>query len=253
MSTQPIAAYSFLPWARQGLGVFIREGDQQSGVSERGSIDVSLQITGERLAGGTATESIPKAVQLYGPGDVIGIDHKMIVRTEPRHWITNFETNYMPFIEFYDEDFPWRYTPNRPSPDGKRLRPWVTLVVLEEHEFKDGTNVLGRPLPFIEVTDAVEKFPPFDQLWFWAHVHVNGGFGVDPNNTAALAARLDEIVTTNRDLAYSRLLCPRILKAHRHVFSVLPPVVFSDEQHRGFRISRPPAPASHGGPAGWTS
>ena len=53
MSTQPIAAYSFLPWARQGLGIFIREGDQQAGVSERGSIDVSLQITGERLSGGT--------------------------------------------------------------------------------------------------------------------------------------------------------------------------------------------------------
>ena len=58
MSTQPIAAYSFLPWARQGLGIFIREGDQQTGVSERGSIDVSLQITGERLAG---------LVQKFGP------------------------------------------------------------------------------------------------------------------------------------------------------------------------------------------
>lgn len=45
MSTQPIAAYSFLPWARQGLGIYIREGDQDTTVKIRGSIDVSLQIT----------------------------------------------------------------------------------------------------------------------------------------------------------------------------------------------------------------
>ena len=248
MSTQPIAAYSFLPWARQGLGIFIREGDQQAGVSERGSIDVSLQITGERLAGGTATEAIPKSVQLYGPGDIIGIDGKMIVRTEPRHWITNFETNYVPFVEFYDEDFPWRYTPNRPSPDGKRLRPWLTLVVLEENEFTDGRNTLGRPLPCIEVQDAAHKFPPFDQLWFWAHVHVNGGFGVDPNDTTALAARLDDILKTNRDLAYSRLLCPRILNANTayHAF-----VVPTFETGRLAGLAKDPAQASSATQSAW--
>ncbi len=248
MSTQPIAAYSFLPWSRQGLGIFIREGDQQAGVSERGSIDVSLQITGERLAGGTATEAIPKSVQLYGPGDIIGIDSKMIVRTEPRHWITNFETNYVPFVEFYDEDFPWRYTPNRPSPDGRRLRPWVTLVVLEESEFTDGSNTLGRPLPCIEVHDAAQKFPPFDQLWFWAHVHVNGGFGVDPNDTAALAARLDDIVKTNRDLAYSRLLCPRILKANTAYHAFIIPTF---ETGRLAGLAKNPAKASSATQSAW--
>jgi HAMP domain-containing protein len=223
MSTQPIAAYSFLPWARQGLGIYIREGDQDATVKVRGSLDVSLQITGERISGGTATEPVPRTVQLYGPGDIIGVDAKVIVRIEPRHWITNFETNYMPFVEFYEEDFPWRYTPAKPSPDGRRLRPWLALVVLEEGEFDDkSTNILGRPLPFIEVADADQKFPPADQLWAWAHVHISGGLGVDPNDTAALAARLDQTVRTNRDLAYSRLLCPRILKENTgyHAFVI---------------------------------
>ncbi len=54
---------------------------------------------------------------------------------EPRHWITNFETNYLPFVEFYEEDFPWRYTPASHSDGGRRLRPWLTLVVLDEGEF----------------------------------------------------------------------------------------------------------------------
>ena len=35
----------------------------------------------------------------------------MVVRTEPLNWITDFEPNYLPFVEFYDEDFAWRYTP----------------------------------------------------------------------------------------------------------------------------------------------
>ena len=46
----------------------------------------------------------PAEGQLYGAGDIIGIESRAIVRTEPRHWITNFETNYLPFIEFYEED-----------------------------------------------------------------------------------------------------------------------------------------------------
>jgi hypothetical protein len=220
MSTQPIAAYSFLPWARQGLGNFIREGDQDTTVRVRGSINVSLQLTGERVGGGMAAEDVQRAVQLYGPGDIIGIDPKIIVRSEPRHWITNFETNYLPFVEFYEEDFPWRYTPAKPSTDQRRLRPWLMLVVLEESEFEEGRNALGRPLPFIEITNAEQKFPPADQLWAWAHVHINGGLGVDANDTAALAARLDQVVRDDRDCAYSRLLCPRILKenAAYHAF-----------------------------------
>jgi hypothetical protein len=224
MSAQPIAAYSFLPWARQGLGIYIREGDQDP-IKVRGSIDVSLRVTGEPIAGvGQAAEPILRPVQLYGPGDIIGVDAKAIVRTEPRHWITNFETNYLPYVEFYEEDFPWRYTPARPSPDKRRLRPWLALVVLEEGdgEFTEAANMLGRPLPFIDVKDAGKTFPAAEQLWAWAHVHVNGAFGVNPNDTDALAAQLDETVRHNRDLAYSRLLCPRILKENTgyHAFLI---------------------------------
>ena len=55
---------------------------------------------------------------------------RAIVRLEPRDWITNFESNYFPAIDFYDEDFPWRYTPAAPDGTGLKLRPWVALVVL---------------------------------------------------------------------------------------------------------------------------
>jgi hypothetical protein len=250
MSAQPIAAYSFLPWARQGLGIYIREGDQDTTVTLRGSMDVNLQLTGERLGGGNAAEAVTRAVQLYGPGDIIGVDAKSIVRTEPRHWITNFETNYLPFVEFYEEDFPWRYTPAKPSPDQHRLRPWLALVVLEESEFKESTNLLGRPLPFIEVADPAQTFPPADQLWAWAHVHINGGLVGDANDTASLAAQLDQTVRANRDHAYSRLLCPRILKENTGYHAFLIP---SFETGRLAGLGKDPAHAPFATHSAWVS
>ena len=73
----------------------------------RGSIDVDPADQRRRIGGGDRHRDRSRAPsQLYGPGDIIGIDAGLIVRTEPRHWITNFETNYLPFVEFYDEDFP---------------------------------------------------------------------------------------------------------------------------------------------------
>src|SRR3972149_839456 len=139
MSDQ-LVTYSFLPWLRQGIANNIIKGDNDSSVLLRASIPVSLTVTGKKLDGSNVPpNTIPKDIELYGPGDIVGIDSKAIVKAEPRNWITNFEPNYLPYIEFYDEDFPWRYSPARPNVD--RLRPWLTLVVLKEDEFEDGANM----------------------------------------------------------------------------------------------------------------
>ncbi|MCB9081826.1 MAG: hypothetical protein H6555_08970 [Lewinellaceae bacterium] len=223
--SHPLATYSFLPWLRQGLANNITQGDGDAGVKLRASVAVQLLLKAEGVAGAVPDTQVNKPVQLYGPGDIVGIEAQAIVRHEPRDWITNFEPNYLPYIEFYDEDFVWRYTPAKP--DGHRLRPWIALVVLEEGEFKDGQNLQGRPLPFIEVGNAAELFPPADQLWAWAHVHVNRSLGTTPeevvsNQGDAVAQRLQSTLAENADLAYSRLLCPRRLdpKKTYHAFVI---------------------------------
>ena len=218
----PVASYAFLSWARQGLGIHTENAP--AGQDPRGTIPVGVTVRGKKIDGSAdAQETFTKNVALYGPGDVIGIDQRAIVRTEPRHWITNFEPNYLACIEFYDEDFPWRYTPAAPSPDNKRLTPWLTLVVLEESEFKDGGNVLNRPLPFIIVNNADTKFPPKTELWAWAHVHIDGNLaGLNINDGAVMATKIGQTVAANRDLAYSRLVCPRTLKPNSgyHAFVI---------------------------------
>ncbi len=251
--------YSFFPWLRQGLGNQISDPDIAGRVQLRSEIPVALQLSGTGLAGALvqAVPPAPRNVPLAGPGDIVGVAARAVVRTEPRNGISNFEPNYVPCIEFYDEDFPWRYTPARADSAAHRLRPWIALVVLEEGtEFKEGSNLGDRPLPFITVDDP-GRFPPADQLWAWAHVHVNRGMidagqrlpalgvavpaGTDPSQPAVerLAQTLDE----NADLAYSRIICPRKLKDNTSYHAFVVPV-FESGRLAGLGLDPATAPAA---------
>ena len=226
---KPIATYSFLPYLRIGLPNKIEQPDQDPSIKLRATFGLELTLDSQAVSGGAAPppESIPKQVQLYGPGDIIGVEQRAFFKTEPHDWITNFESNYFPYIDFYDEDFPWRYTPSKHDQSLHRLPPWIALVALEEGEFKDGTNIKDKPLPFIQVDNAEEKFPPPAQLWAWVHVHVNRDLGASDaeivsTNMDAVLPKLDAALKSNADLAYSRLLCPRKLKpsAAYHCFLI---------------------------------
>src|SRR6267378_5877392 len=170
--TQPLGTYSFLPWLRQGLANQITAADLDPNIKTRPQITVELALQGDKLDG-SGVDSLPvaKQIALFGPGDIVGVDRRAIVRTEPRDGITNFEPNYLACIEFYDEDFPWRYTPAAPDLAKGRLRPWITLVVLSESEFTDGKSFKDRPLPYVDVSN-MNAFQRADELWAWAHVHV---------------------------------------------------------------------------------
>ena len=111
-----------------------------------------MGLTGKSPSGAAITQSIHNDVEMYGPGDIIGIDSRIIIKSEPRNWITNFEPNYLPYVDFYEEDFPWRYTPVKPT--GERLRPWLTLVVLKESEFEEATTGQTKPLPSFKLKEA---------------------------------------------------------------------------------------------------
>lgn len=252
MST--IATYSFLPWMRQGLAGQIGAADSDTSVLTRATVAVDLKITGDKAAGGPITpEPIHRDIQIYGPGDVIGIDPRAIVRTDPRDWITNAEPNYMAHVEFYDEDLPWRYTPAAPSADGLRLRPWIALVVLEE-EVECGQVVAlpDRPLPSVDVK-VPTALPAAADLWAWAHVHVNvslspGGGALVDGDAAAVASRLSSAVASNRDVAYSRLVCPRRLHPNRRYHAFVVPTF---ETGRLAGLGLDPAGAPHATFSAW--
>lgn len=139
-------AYSFLPWLRTGLTTKITERTtRESGPRPR--IPVTLRLAGEGPEHTAPERTVTQSVQLYGPGDVVGVDPRAISRTEPQAAVTDAEPNYLAHIEFYEEEFLWRYSPAVPD-DANRLRPWLALIVLmrrpgpAEHgrggEFREG-------------------------------------------------------------------------------------------------------------------
>lgn len=234
---KPLGAYTFLPWIRQGIANQIGAAP----TAQRATVTVNLTVEGTKIGGGSDTADVPRNVELYGPGDVIGIDAAQISRREPENWVTNFEPNYFAAIEFYEEDFPWRYTPTAPA--GRRLLPWLALIVVEEEgEFKEGASTKKRPLPYIEITTALENvFPPAADGWAWAHAHFNAEFSTNVVETDAdLAARKAEaLIASHPDRACSRLLCPRKLKEKTGYHAFLVPA-FESGRLAGLGIDQKP-------------
>ncbi|MFC0542518.1 hypothetical protein [Kutzneria chonburiensis] len=236
-------AYSFLPWLRTGLATLIGAAPQDP-TKHRAQIPINLEIIGDAVDGRPLPPlPVGHTVQVYGPGDVIGVDPRAVSRTEPREWVTNFEPNFLAHIEFYDEDYLWRYSPAA-TDTSRNVRPWLALIVLAADqdgngvEFTEGATPPG-PLPFITVKDPAATLPPPDELGAWAHVHVNGEIvGTTPTNdpTAALAG-LEQVLAQNADNACCRLICPRHLKPETGYHAFLVP---SYENGRLAGLGQPP-------------
>lgn len=197
------ARYQFHSWARKGIANNITEGDDlgagTSSVVERADVPIAVALNGAGLT---------KTFSLIGPGDIVGINSDMVVRTEPLNWIADFEANYLSFIEFYDEDFAWRYT--RAAPFGSRLRPWIFLLVLKEDEFERTARRV--PLPTIKL-QSQDVFPPSNEAWMWAHVHSNADIpDSDLSDYERFLLSLGQTMNEDPDQLYCRIMSPRKLE-----------------------------------------
>jgi hypothetical protein len=200
-----VGRYAFLSWLRRGIGNRIGQDDRlgqgASGTLERATVDVQVLLNGDSRA---------KPFALIGPGDIIGINPQMAVRTEPVAWIADFEPNYLAFVEFYDEDFLWRYTPARAV--GEKLSPWLALLILKEAteaapgEFEASSRT--SPLPSITVKTAL--LPSLADNWAMAHVHINEGHD-DPGAFERFLLSLRKPGSENADKIIGRLMSPRHL------------------------------------------
>lgn len=264
------AYYSFLPHLRQGLADVISNTDNYSSnspssLNERAKLPLNISLQQTAVSGGMTTVPVSQQIMLKGPGDIIGINSNEVVKVFPTNWTTNFEPNYLPYIEFYDEDFPWRYTPAKAnletSNDNRyRLRPWISLIVLKEDEFENLS--FNGILPSINIIAATNNgaFPDEHQTWAWAHVHVNGDLGANPNDpgtnnitAAALASGMNTLqqkLKSNPDSAVARILCPRRLDPNTSYYAFLVPT-FELGRKAGLGISIDPMadplePAWHG-------
>ena len=217
--------YIFIPWLRKGLSKGILESDplndSSSGLSQKVNVDVNVKV----LADDSEKASISKKVELIGPGDIASISRAAIVKTDPVPGAKNFEPNFFPYIDFYEEDFIWRYSPATAA-GGKRLRPWLSLIVLTESEFTrlNLRSAGNSKVISINSPNIGDLFPPSSQLWAWSHVQIT-----DANLTAAQLAEnarnqnIGGSLKANPNLGVSRLICPRKLQAQTSYYAFLVP------------------------------
>ncbi|HEY2738216.1 MAG TPA: hypothetical protein VGK45_07405 [Thermoanaerobaculia bacterium] len=201
MSDAPLGRYHFLAWARRGIGAGITNPPGPPPSRATLSVELSLSVDA-----GTPTP-ISRSVELFGPGDVIGLDPRHVIKTEPRDSTVNFEPNYLCGIEFDSPDLPWLFTPA--APVGDLLQPWLVLIALKPDEFSL-PSIAPQPLPAIDVL-KIAALPDLADSWNWAHVQVSG----DAALSDALANAPGNVI--------SRLLCPRRLDAETSYTAFLVP------------------------------
>jgi hypothetical protein len=207
--------YRFMPWSRRGLARAHANADTANGpLATRPRITVGLTLQAQQDGANPTAVSGNIDLTLYGPSDVIGIDQRLIVRTDPRPNTTNFEPNYLPIVDFDPPDFPWLLTPARANDTG-HLRPWLVLVVVERANVAPPALGAGRPLPSIIVPGTLIKteLPDLSESWLWAHTQAISTVAVTalPADQAAAAGTLSEQMKNSPERNISRLVCPRRL------------------------------------------
>ena len=228
------SSYRFLPWTRRGMAAELTNKDGLAALPQRADLPVRLKVN--------AGAELGVDVQVYGPGDVTGIDTRMIVRTEPRRYTTDFESNYFTAVDFDDPDFPWMFTPAAPGAN-ERLRPWLVLVVIEKQEGVTLTTDQQHLLPVLRIespADASVELPDLSESWAWAHAQVV----TEEDTDAAVKQNLESDPLLN----VSRVVCPRRLAPFRDYMALLVPAF---DAGRLSGLGRTP-PTGNIGPA-WTN
>lgn len=211
---------SFLPWVKHKLG---RAAGPIAGTLRP---TISLLLT-TQVSDGNAQpqeEVTTTQLELYGPGDVVGLTPAAILRTTPAAETQNFSPLHLPSIEFREEDLPWRYSPEAVTANNQ-VRPWCFLLVLEEDEFTTLPQN-AAPLPGIAVKAGVPQ-PDFNQLSLLAHVQVNQVLETTPE---AVEAFLAGPLQQNPSLAFSRLFSSRRLRPNTRYAAFLLPAYEAGRQ-----------------------
>lgn len=216
------AQYRFLPWTRRGLVAELPPVAVNATLPSRAKLAVGVTVTNLPADGNPTGIDLA----LYGPGDILGIDLRLIIRTSPRAGSTNVEPNYFTAIEFDPPDFPWMFTPA--GADGShRLLPWLVLLVLDTARVRAPQVDRTRPLPTIQIPAevAAQELPDLSESWAWAHTQA---LVADDTPNQQLPAEFE----TRPDLNVSRLIAPRRLAPNRSYIACLVPA-FSAGVTRG--------------------
>jgi len=227
--SEPLAHYSFIPWLKQGIGSKISEKDAlgapTAGMAlERADLQVGITLESTDVSDGIKIDTdVTKTLKMLGPPDVVAVSNKAIVRVEPKPKVNNYESNGLPYIEFYTEDFLWTYTPAvaDTGTDLGKLTPWLALICLKPDEFELKNTSDGRAFITIPSEKIGDVFHDETQHWAWGHVHMNTELVATTINSQI--AEVTGELADNPDSGVCRLLCPRkLIKETQYTAFLIP-------------------------------
>ncbi len=179
---------------------FVREGFMATGAgAPRARVQVSLQVA----APGQAPREVGRELPLLGPGDVLGLDPRQVLRVTPAAGTHDAEPEFFPAIEFDSPDLPWAYSPLMTA--GARVAPWLVLVVIEARDdvaVAPGARGQSPWVLRLPADVAARELPDLADSWAWSHAQVACDTPAGVEDT--LAGHPDR--TLSRLIALRRLL-----------------------------------------------
>jgi hypothetical protein len=193
----------FLPFVRQGLAPVANAG-------ARANVSVSFRLE----AAGQSARDISRTLALAGPGDVLAIEPRQVLRVSPAAGARDAEPDFFPLIEFDAPELPWAYSPTVPA--GSRLLPWLVLVAIEADpsvRLERGARGQSPWILHLPADVARRELPDLGDAATWAHAQI----------ACETAAQIDATLAAHPDRTLSRLLAPRRLHPNRgYVAAVVP-------------------------------
>ena len=204
-----IGSYTFLPWVRGGIGAVVNA--PASGL--RASLTVAVPVQADGQPDQTATTT----VSVRGPGDVLGLDQRQIIRQYPMPESADAEDSFLAHIELDRPSVPWLFSPT--AAVGDRLVPWIALVVLQQGRYQTQPGSQGRP---DQVATFLGELQPTGNAWAWAHAQLIGPGDSPP--TPGNPSVDDRLTAAYGQANLSRLLCPRRLTPETQYLACVVPL-----------------------------
>ena len=207
-----------LPYYRKGLSNSITSSGQLK--QHRATLKVNLGVELNKKIDDTRVEKLLEGqeIQLMGPTDVKSVQKNAISRISPPEGAkTRLFKDYLPYVEFFEEDLPWRYTPVATT--DADFRPWMTLIAVKEDEVSFHVNSNGTKLATLQIGSEErygEIFPNAKLLFNVAHVQIDSAVEVTREN-------VNDLLDENPDCGISRILCTSTLEENSTYVALLIP------------------------------
>lgn len=195
-----------LKYLRKGLINNVKTEENVVPGATRAQLDINLKFQAKDVRNGRTEKMVlpGNKIELLGPADVKSVNKRAISHISPAEsGDVRLNASYRPYMEFYEEDLPWRYTPFAPT--SSDFYPWIRLIAVKQDEcvvsFRNGVKIARINLTEERIK---EVFATNNELSKSAHAQID----VEDSFQGTLDQEtVNQMLDDNPDCGISRVLC----------------------------------------------